>query len=222
MSLLPWIDSLLHRHFKPVAHCRMIIFKSPFKWNRKGRDGRELNKRCFPLRTWKSQQEDSHLFCLQTKSAYQIWWKMGLVWYSQTWPRKWPWEQRVCCKTGPAISSIHQWIRHGRHFRSLLYIAIKTASQRLIKMIYVHGEEHGLPNIDMTDRMQMNLISYYNVTFFSLKENFVYTKIEAMWFCGKRTGFEISQSRFIPSVLLSSCVILNEPPNLFEPQSSHL
>lgn len=42
-------------------------------------------------------------------------------------------------------------------------------SRRLIKMICVHGEEHGLPNIDMTDRMQKNVISYYSVTFLALK-----------------------------------------------------
>lgn len=42
-------------------------------------------------------------------------------------------------------------------------------SRRLIKMICVHGEERGLPNIDMTDRMQMNVISYYSVTFLASK-----------------------------------------------------
>lgn len=42
-------------------------------------------------------------------------------------------------------------------------------SRRLIKVICVHGEEHGLPNIDMTDRMRKNVISYYSVTFLALK-----------------------------------------------------
>lgn len=41
-------------------------------------------------------------------------------------------------------------------------------SQRLIKMIYVRGKERGLLNIDMTDRMGMNLISYYSATLFHL------------------------------------------------------
>lgn len=47
-------------------------------------------------------------------------------------------------------------------------------------MVYIHGEEHGLINIDMTDRMEMNLISYYRVTLVTFKEHSARTQIEAV------------------------------------------
>lgn len=47
-------------------------------------------------------------------------------------------------------------------------------------MVYIHGEEHALLNIDMTDRMEMNLISYYRVTLVTFKKHSPCTKIEAM------------------------------------------
>lgn len=88
-------------------------------------------------------------------------------------------------------------------------------------MIYVGGEEHGRPNVDMTDRMRGNLMSNSSVTFFNLKKHFASTTIEAMWFCGQRPGYGTSRSRFLPSLFLS-CVNLDEPPNSSEPQSPHL
>lgn len=47
-------------------------------------------------------------------------------------------------------------------------------------MIYVCGEEHGLLNSDMSDRMEMNLISYYSVAGFNLQKHCACTRIETL------------------------------------------
>ena len=54
------------------------------------------------------------------------------------------------------------------------------ASWSHTRMIYVSGEEHGLLNSDVTDRVGLTLISYYSVALFNLSKHCACTKIEAL------------------------------------------
>ena len=158
-------------------------------------------------------------FCLQMKSVNQVWPQIELVRCSWTWPRKWLWEQKVCYKAGPAIPYFCPSVSRTQPGASTAPCGHKDSLR--LRDDLCPWRRAWPPNIDVMGRVGINLVTYYRVTLVNLVKHLAFTKKKALWFHGELVVE--SHSRLVPSLLLSSCMNVDDPLNQrSEPPSAHL